>query len=162
VGGRWTGICCRMESLCSRFGSGVDRLEVHELNLKATASDCKGPPAFSFVTWRLQPLPRSRPASLVPSQAELKRSGFRPPFLRPSYPPQLLPTLFLLLVVLISYSTMSLRTARTAMSSLRNSSTASKQRLSQVQRHFSSTTSARQEIQEAYILSASRTPTAKV
>jgi hypothetical protein len=46
--------------------------------LKATASDCKGPPVFSFVTWRLQPLPRSRPASLVPSQAELKRSGFRP------------------------------------------------------------------------------------
>ncbi|KAE9364096.1 thiolase, partial [Stipitochalara longipes BDJ] len=56
---------------------------------------------------------------------------------------------------------MSLRTARAAMSSLRNSSTAPKQRLSQVQRHFSSTTSARQEIQEAYILSASRTPTAK-
>ncbi|PMD21316.1 acetyl-CoA acetyltransferase [Hyaloscypha hepaticicola] len=47
------------------------------------------------------------------------------------------------------------------MSSLRNSPTASKHRLSQVQRHFSATTSARQEVQEAYILSASRTPTGK-
>ncbi len=63
---------------------------------------------------------------------------------------------------LIPIHTMSLRAARTAMSSLRNSSTASNHRLSQVQRHFSATTSARQEIQEAYILSASRTPTGKV
>jgi acetyl-CoA C-acetyltransferase len=45
------------------------------------------------------------------------------------------------------------------MSSLRNTP---KQRLSQVQRHFSATTAAKQEIQEAYIISASRTPTAKV
>lgn len=51
---------------------------------------------------------------------------------------------------------------RFAMSSARNSSAASKQRLTQVQRHFSATTSARQEIQDAYILSASRTPTARV
>ncbi|TVY62291.1 Acetyl-CoA acetyltransferase [Lachnellula suecica] len=50
---------------------------------------------------------------------------------------------------------------RLAMSSVRNASSASKQRLSQVQRHFSATASAKQEIQEAYILSASRTPTAK-
>jgi hypothetical protein len=63
---------------------------------------------------------------------------------------------------LIFWLVMSLQAARTAMSSLRNSSTSSKQRLSQVQRHFSATTSARKEIQEAYILSASRTPTAKV
>jgi len=47
------------------------------------------------------------------------------------------------------------------MSSLRNSSTVSKQRLSQIQRQFSGTASAKQEVQEAYILSASRTPTAK-
>ncbi|TVY24387.1 Acetyl-CoA acetyltransferase, mitochondrial [Lachnellula hyalina] len=50
---------------------------------------------------------------------------------------------------------------RFAMSSARNSSSVSKQRLTQVQRHFSATTSARQEIQDAYILSASRTPTGK-
>lgn len=56
---------------------------------------------------------------------------------------------------------MSSRISRTAMASLRNAS-ASAQRIAQVQRHFSSTTSARQEIQEAYILSAARTPTAKV
>ncbi|KUJ17213.1 thiolase [Mollisia scopiformis] len=55
---------------------------------------------------------------------------------------------------------MSFRAARTAMSTLRNSP-ASQQRLAQVQRHFSATTSAKQEIQDAYILSASRTPTAK-
>ncbi|KAE8452699.1 hypothetical protein EG329_013958 [Mollisiaceae sp. DMI_Dod_QoI] len=55
---------------------------------------------------------------------------------------------------------MSLRAARSAMSSLRNSP-ASQQRLAQVQRHFSATTSAKQQIQDAYILSASRTPTAK-
>ncbi|KIN08668.1 hypothetical protein OIDMADRAFT_100370 [Oidiodendron maius Zn] len=47
------------------------------------------------------------------------------------------------------------------MSSIRSPSATSKVRLSQVQRHFSATTSARQEIQDAYILSASRTPTAK-
>ncbi|KAF8846873.1 thiolase [Acephala macrosclerotiorum] len=46
------------------------------------------------------------------------------------------------------------------MSSIR-SSPASQQRLAQVQRHFSATTSAKQEVQEAYILSAARTPTAK-
>lgn len=63
---------------------------------------------------------------------------------------------------LFSMFMMSLRTARTAMYSLRNSSTVSKQRLSQVQRHFSVSASAKQEIQEAYILSAARTPTAKV
>ena len=63
--------------------------------------------------------------------------------------------LFLLPLLII----MSLRYA---MSSLRNSSVASKQRLSQVERHFSSTTSTKREIQDAYILSASRTPTAKV
>jgi len=34
-------------------------------------------------------------------------------------------------------------------------------RLAQMQRHFSSTTPARKEIQDAYIISASRTPTAK-
>lgn len=51
---------------------------------------------------------------------------------------------------------------RFAMSSARNPSAVSKQRLTQVQRHFSATTSARQEIQDAYILSAARTPTAKV
>jgi acetyl-CoA C-acetyltransferase len=45
------------------------------------------------------------------------------------------------------------------MASLRNTP---KQRLSQVQRHFSATAAAKQEIQEAYIISASRTPTAKV
>ncbi|TVY50732.1 Acetyl-CoA acetyltransferase, mitochondrial [Lachnellula cervina] len=50
---------------------------------------------------------------------------------------------------------------RFAMSSARNPSAVSKQRLTQVQRHFSATTSARQEIQDAYILSAARTPTAK-
>lgn len=50
---------------------------------------------------------------------------------------------------------------RYAMSSIRSPSATSKVRLSQVQRHFSATTSARQEIQDAYILSASRTPTAK-
>jgi hypothetical protein len=72
------------------------------------------------------------------------------------------PRLFSLCCYLIPIHTMSLRTARTAMSSLRNSSSASKHRLSQVQRHFSATASARQEIQEAYILSASRTPTGKV
>jgi hypothetical protein len=65
------------------------------------------------------------------------------------------------LFVPLNLPIMSLRTARTAMSAIRNSS-ASKQRLSQVQRHFSSTASTRQEIQDAYILSASRTPTAKV
>ncbi|KAG9236776.1 Thiolase, N-terminal domain-containing protein [Amylocarpus encephaloides] len=47
-----------------------------------------------------------------------------------------------------------------AMSSVR-SSTVPKQRLSQVRRHFSATTSVKQEIQDAYILSAARTPTAK-
>lgn len=46
------------------------------------------------------------------------------------------------------------------MASMRNAPVP-KQRLSQVQRHFSVTTSARKEIQDAYILSASRTPTAK-
>lgn len=56
---------------------------------------------------------------------------------------------------------MSLRIARTAMSSARNPAV-SKQRLTQVHRHFSSSASARKEIQEAYIISASRTPTAKV
>ncbi|KAH6673539.1 Thiolase, N-terminal domain-containing protein [Halenospora varia] len=50
---------------------------------------------------------------------------------------------------------------RFAMSSVRSSSMAPKQRLSQVQRHFSGTASAKQQIQDAYILSASRTPTAK-
>merc|ERR1711977_359722 len=55
---------------------------------------------------------------------------------------------------------MSFRTARTAMASLR-SPAASTQRLSQVQRHFSASTSVKQEVQEAYILSAARTPTAK-
>ncbi|CZR69758.1 acetyl-CoA acetyltransferase, mitochondrial precursor [Phialocephala subalpina] len=54
---------------------------------------------------------------------------------------------------------MSLRAARSAMSSVRNSP--AQRRVAQVQRHFSATTSARQEIQEAYILSAARTPTAK-
>ena len=63
------------------------------------------------------------------------------------------------LVRKLSKPVMSLRYAA---SSVRNSSAASKQRLSQVQRHFSATTSARREIQDAYILSASRTPTAKV
>jgi len=38
----------------------------------------------------------------------------------------------------------------------------SRQRLAQVSRHFSSTSPAKQEIQDAYIISASRTPTAKV
>jgi hypothetical protein len=38
----------------------------------------------------------------------------------------------------------------------------SHQRLAQVSRHFSSTGPAKQEIQDAYIISASRTPTAKV
>ncbi|KAI9780949.1 MAG: hypothetical protein M1839_006387 [Geoglossum umbratile] len=37
----------------------------------------------------------------------------------------------------------------------------SQQRLAQVQRHFGSTPSPRKEVQEAYILSAARTPTAK-
>ncbi|EHL02863.1 putative Acetyl-CoA acetyltransferase, mitochondrial [Glarea lozoyensis 74030] len=46
------------------------------------------------------------------------------------------------------------------MASARNSSLP-KQRLTQVRRHFSATTSVKQEIQDAYILSASRTPTAK-
>ncbi|KAG0649112.1 Acetoacetyl-thiolase [Hyphodiscus hymeniophilus] len=50
---------------------------------------------------------------------------------------------------------------RFAMASMRNSTAASKQRLSQVQRHFNTTTSAKREIQDAYILSASRTPTGK-
>ncbi|CZS97660.1 acetyl-CoA acetyltransferase, mitochondrial precursor [Rhynchosporium graminicola] len=55
---------------------------------------------------------------------------------------------------------MSFRAARTAMASLR-SPTSFTQRLSQVQRHFNASASAKQEIQEAYILSAARTPTAK-
>jgi len=42
-----------------------------------------------------------------------------------------------------------------------NSSTAT-QRLAQVGRHFSSSTAVRKEIQDAYILSAARTPTTKV
>ncbi|KAL3421137.1 acetyl-acetyltransferase [Phlyctema vagabunda] len=54
---------------------------------------------------------------------------------------------------------MSLRYAMSA--GKRPSTSLSTQRLSQVQRHFSATTSAKQQIQDAYILSASRTPTAK-
>ncbi|KAG9239989.1 Thiolase, N-terminal domain-containing protein [Calycina marina] len=51
---------------------------------------------------------------------------------------------------------------RYALSSIRNLSIlASKQSLSQGQRHFSASTLVKQEIQDAYILSASRTPTAK-
>ncbi|OBT96119.1 hypothetical protein VE01_06902 [Pseudogymnoascus verrucosus] len=46
---------------------------------------------------------------------------------------------------------------RMAMSSL----SASTQRVAQVSRHFSTSRAARQEIQDAYIISASRTPTAK-
>ncbi|CAL3965488.1 unnamed protein product, partial [Diplocarpon coronariae] len=46
------------------------------------------------------------------------------------------------------------------MASLRNPPS-SLQRITQVRRHFSATASAKQEIQEAYILSAARTPTAK-
>ena len=69
------------------------------------------------------------------------------------------PEIALLYVRQLSGFKMSLRYA---MSSIRSPSATSKVRLSQVQRHFSATTSARQEIQDAYILSASRTPTAKV
>ncbi|EKD19682.1 uncharacterized protein L3040_001972 [Drepanopeziza brunnea f. sp. 'multigermtubi'] len=55
---------------------------------------------------------------------------------------------------------MSLRTTKTAVASLRTPS-ATTSRIAQVQRHFSATASAQKEIQEAYILSAARTPTAK-
>jgi len=44
---------------------------------------------------------------------------------------------------------------------MRGASSPSKQRLAQVSRHFNSTAPAKQEIQDAYILSASRTPTGK-
>ncbi|KFY89019.1 hypothetical protein V500_05995 [Pseudogymnoascus sp. VKM F-4518 (FW-2643)] len=48
-----------------------------------------------------------------------------------------------------------------AMSSLQASRQASSQRVAQVSRHFSTSGAARKEIQDAYIISASRTPTAK-
>lgn len=67
---------------------------------------------------------------------------------------------FLILFLSSILPIMSLRAARSAMSSVRNSP--AQRRVAQVQRHFSATTSARREIQEAYILSAARTPTAKV
>ncbi|RFU27043.1 hypothetical protein B7463_g9314, partial [Scytalidium lignicola] len=46
-------------------------------------------------------------------------------------------------------------------SSLRQSSVVANQRVAQLSRQFGSTTSARQQIQDAYILSAARTPTGK-
>lgn len=56
---------------------------------------------------------------------------------------------------------MTLAATGTARSIARMSSSKPSARLAQVQRHFSSAPSARQEIQDAYILSAVRTPTAK-
>ncbi|KAI9054823.1 hypothetical protein LZ554_001968 [Drepanopeziza brunnea f. sp. 'monogermtubi'] len=55
---------------------------------------------------------------------------------------------------------MPLRITTSAVASLRTPS-ATTSRIAQVQRHFSATASAQKEIQEAYILSAARTPTAK-
>ena len=52
--------------------------------------------------------------------------------------------------------------ASSARLALRHTSHVPSARLSQVQRHFSTTHSSRQEIQDAYILSAARTPTGKV
>jgi acetyl-CoA C-acetyltransferase len=63
-------------------------------------------------------------------------------------------------VVHALHITMTLRQA--SMSALRGSYSPSTQRLAQVSRHFSASAAARQEIQDAYIISASRTPTAKV
>lgn len=52
---------------------------------------------------------------------------------------------------------------RSAMSSsLRQPSVVATQRVAQLSRQFGSTSSARQQVQDAYILSAARTPTAKV
>jgi hypothetical protein len=52
--------------------------------------------------------------------------------------------------------------ASSARMALRQTSRVSSARLSQVQRHFSTTSPVRKEIQDAYILSAARTPTGKV
>jgi hypothetical protein len=52
--------------------------------------------------------------------------------------------------------------ASSARLALRQPSHIPSARLSQVQRHFSTTSPVRKEIQDAYILSAARTPTAKV
>lgn len=56
---------------------------------------------------------------------------------------------------------MTFTTARTARSAARMASSNPSLRLAQVQRHFSSSPRPKQEIQDAYILSAARTPTAK-
>lgn len=52
--------------------------------------------------------------------------------------------------------------ASSARMALRQTPHVSSARLSQVQRHFSTTSPVRKEIQDAYILSAARTPTGKV
>jgi hypothetical protein len=52
--------------------------------------------------------------------------------------------------------------ASSARFALRQSSHVPSTRLSQVQRHFNTTSPVRKEIQDAYILSAARTPTGKV
>jgi hypothetical protein len=78
AGGRWTGICCRMESLRSRFGSGVDRLEVHELTWKPQPAIARVLQLLALSRGDCSSCPGPAPPPLVPSQAELKRSGFRP------------------------------------------------------------------------------------
>lgn len=52
--------------------------------------------------------------------------------------------------------------ASSARLAIRQSTHIPSARLSQVQRHFSTTNPVRKEIQDAYILSAARTPTGKV
>jgi hypothetical protein len=61
-----------------------------------------------------------------------------------------------------SPSSMAPLPASSARMALRQTPHASSARLSQVQRHFSTTSPVRKEIQDAYILSAARTPTGKV
>lgn len=61
-----------------------------------------------------------------------------------------------------SPSSMAPLPASSARMALRQTPHASSARLSQVQRHFSTTSPIRKEIQDAYILSAARTPTGKV
>jgi hypothetical protein len=61
-----------------------------------------------------------------------------------------------------SPSSMAPLPASSARMALRQTPYVSSARLSQVQRHFSTTSPVRKEIQDAYILSAARTPTGKV
>ena len=90
--------------------------------------------------------PRPRPTSI--SQSRLYILSF--PFV-----------LFTFISSFYSYSSTLIMSLRIAFSPLRPMAS-SRQRLAQVSRHFSSTSPAKQEIQDAFILSASRTPTAKV